>query len=78
MALMCTNSNLSLFVLTFCFSFLITWSVVAVLPVPGIPEMYKLDEEPWFLTPDVMYSMIWSRSLSRQGNSSGTAFSWSF
>ena len=34
---MCTNSNFSLFFFTFYFNFLITWSVVAVLPVPGLP-----------------------------------------
>jgi len=41
--------------------------VVAVFPVPGMPEMYKLEELPPIARPWVMYSMILARSISRHG-----------
>ena len=55
------------------FKFLMTSMVVAVLPVPGMPEMYKLELEPLFLRPCLMYSTILSRSFSLHGSLSGMA-----
>jgi hypothetical protein len=34
-----------------CFKFLIISRVVAVLPVPGIPEMYSEDPDPLLFNP---------------------------
>ena len=59
------------------FRSLITSIVVAVLPVPGIPEIYKLELEPLFLRPCLIYSTILSLSFSLQGSLSGMAESWS-
>ena len=49
MALIARKENLY-----FDFKLRMTSIVVAVLPVPGIPEMYKLELDPLFLRPFVM------------------------
>jgi hypothetical protein len=45
-----------------------TYSVEAVLPVPGIPEMYSDELDPLFSMPSFMYCFIISYSFSLQGS----------
>ena len=59
------------------YSFLTTSSVVAVLPVPGIPDMQREELEPPFWIPLIRQSLIQFLSLSRHGSTSGIALSWS-
>jgi hypothetical protein len=45
-----------------------TYNVEAVLPVPGIPEMYNDELDPLFSIPSYMYYFIVSYSVSLQGS----------
>jgi len=45
---------------------LITSINVAVLPIPGTPEMYKLSDKPYFFSPSVKNYLIKAFSKSRQ------------
>jgi len=46
--------------------------VVAVLPVPGIPEIYKEEADPFEAIPVSKNCQIYSFSLSQQGNLVGS------